>query len=386
MGSPHICHVTTAHPWDDVRIFQRMCCGLAESGLRVTLVAPREKEALVQGVRVLPTGLRGKAARLCGGPLLLRRLRRVGADIYHFHDPELLPWMFLFQRWMPSAAVVYDVHEYYPERILDSNFFGWSILNRCMSRIVRYAEPLLAGQLRGVIGVTDPIASRFQRGRARVAVIRNLVKLRALPARSAPPEPPGERTLVLGGALDRTRGMDELLEAIALLKERGLEVHLLHLGVPSDPEYAARLRSLADDRGIGGQVQIRERVCWERFQQYLSASRIGIVLLAPCTNHLMSLPVRLGEFMANRLPIIASNYPQIANVVREAGCGILLESCEPHALADAMEYLLTHPEEAARMGENGRRAVEERYCWERESGALLEFYHAVTKCAGSPGL
>jgi glycosyltransferase involved in cell wall biosynthesis len=241
----------------------------------------------------------------------------------------------------------------------------------------------MAGHLRGVIGVTDPIASRFRGGRARVTVIRNLVKLRALPAADHPlpcdarPVLPGKQTIVLGGALDRTRGMEELLEAIALLKERGQEVHLLHLGAPSDPGYDVRLRALTDDRGIGDQVHIRQSVPWGLYQQYLAASRIGMILLAPRANHQMALPVRLGEFMANRLPIIATNAPVIARIVREAGCGFLLETCEPCAMADAMEYLLTHPEEAALLGARGRKAVEEQYCWEREFPALLAFYDAL---------
>src|SRR5262249_49176404 len=126
----HICHVTTAHAWDDVRIFQRMCCGLAERGCRVSLVAPIENEMTVQGVRVLPTRLKGKVARICGGLAFLRRLRRLRADIYHFHDPELLPLMYVYQTAKPAVPVVYDVHEYYPETVVTSNYFGWPSLNR----------------------------------------------------------------------------------------------------------------------------------------------------------------------------------------------------------------------------------------------------------------
>ena len=64
----------------------------------------------------------------------------------------------------------------------------------------------------------------------------------------------------------------------------------------------------------------------------------------------------------------------MARVVRDAECGIVVDSSNPSRLADAMEYLMTHPEEAARMGTNGRKAVEDRYNWEREVRGLLEFY------------
>lgn len=382
MESLHVCHVTTAHRWNDTRIFQRMCCGLAEKGLRVTLVAPIAEETTVQGVRMLPTGLRGKVARVCGGPAILRRLSQVRADFYHFHDPELLPWMFLFQAGVPSAAVIYDVHEYYPESLVDSNFFGCSILNRIMSRVVLRAEPLLGRRLRGVIGVTEPIVTRFQGGRARVGVVRNVVDLRAIPSFADAPELPGERTVVVGGTLDPTRSMAELVEAIGRLKERGLRVHLLCVGEVSPCGYEDRLRSVADQWGIRDQIVFHERVPWQVLQHYLSGSCLGMVLYAPGMNNTMGVPNRLYEYMANRLPIIASNFPEVARDVRDANCGILVDSCEPHVLADAMECLLAEPERAARMGENGRQAVEDRYCWEHELDSLMDFYHGLTRDAG----
>jgi glycosyltransferase involved in cell wall biosynthesis len=363
-----------------------MCCGLAAKGLRVTLVAPVPEAMDVEGVRVLPTYLKGKAARVCGGASILTKLRRIGADVYHFHDPELLPWMFLYQTWTPSTAVIYDVHEYYPEALIDSNFFGWSILNNIMSRVVLYSEPLLARRLRGVIGVTDPIVTRFLGGRARVEVVRNLVTLRAFPAASVPPELPGDRTIVVGGSIDPTRGMSELVEAIALLKKRGLLIHLLCVGAPCPDGYGDQLLALADGLGIGGQVAFKEKAAWEVYQRYVSGSCLGMVLLAPGQNHDMALPCRLCEFMANRLPIIASNFPVVAQVVRDAECGILVDSCRPEVLADGMEYLLTHPEEAARMGANGRQAVEDRYCMERELEVLMDFYQRVLGGGASLGI
>src|SRR5262249_54014548 len=132
----HICHVTTVHPWNDVRVFQRMCAPLAHAGFRVTLVAPVHEETTVEGVHLVPTHLCGKLARLRGGASILRKLRAIRADLYHFHDPELLPWMFLYQKSTPSAAVIYDVHEYCPETLVHFNFFGWPILNQMMSHIV----------------------------------------------------------------------------------------------------------------------------------------------------------------------------------------------------------------------------------------------------------
>lgn len=58
-----------------------------------------------------------------------------------------------------------------------------------------------------------------------------------------------------------------------------------------------------------------------------------------------------------------------------------VDPLDPKAIAQAIEYLLTHPEEARQMGENGRRAVEEKYNWEKEAEKLLALYKELVDSA-----
>jgi len=78
------------------------------------------------------------------------------------------------------------------------------------------------------------------------------------------------------------------------------------------------------------------------------------------------------------LPVVASNFP----LWKEIGgnrCGITVNPLDPKEIAQAIEYLLTHPEEACQMGENDRRAVVEKYNWEQEKERLLNLYMEVLK-------
>jgi len=376
----HICHITTVHSWDDIRIFQRMCSSLAEKGLRVTLVAPVKKETVVRGIRLIPTGLHGKLARICGVVTLLPLLWRLRGHLYHFHDPELLPWMTLLQALMPWASFVYDVHEYHAETVVTQSYFRCHQLDFMASKLFARLEPLLAKRLHGVIGVTTPIADRFRGGGARVAVIRNVVNVNAIRKGSDPTcfnhEMLENKThlLVLGGTIDVGRCMAELVVAIGLLKQRGLQLYLLCMGDPFPTEMGDRLLALAEKSGIGGQVSFKGKIPFAQYQQHIAQSRLGMVLYGPSINNSMGVPNRLYEFMAHGIPIIASDYPEVAKVVRDAECGLLVDTSSTRLLADAMEYLLTHPVEAARMGANGRRAIEEKYNWNLEFQALLDFY------------
>jgi glycosyltransferase involved in cell wall biosynthesis len=377
MAAPrHVCHVTTVHPWFDTRIFERMCLGLVRLGYRVTLVAPVEQPRRERGVEILPTGLRGKTARLLGGQSLLRRLLAVDADIYHFHDPELLPWMTLFRR-RSGKRVIYDVHEYYPESVVDSNYFGWRPLSRLAGLLFRVLEPALARRLDGVTGVTQPIVERFAGGRAALVTARNVLALEGLPERLEPVALPGSRTIVLGGVMDRNRLMPELIDALALLAPRWPDLTLLAIGDLSTDPYGAALVAQARRRGIADRVILRPRVPWATLQAYLARSVVGLVLYRDRQNHRFGLPNRLFEFMAQGVPIVASDFPLVAQVVKEADCGILLEDDRPATIAAGIETVLRDPAAARLMGDRGRAALRERHHWGIDLAGVAALYERL---------
>jgi glycosyltransferase involved in cell wall biosynthesis len=78
--------------------------------------------------------------------------------------------------------------------------------------------------------------------------------------------------------------------------------------------------------------------------------------------------------MSAGLPVIASDYPRWREIVDDAGCGLLVDPTDPAAIAAAMQWILDHPEEAEAMGERGRRAILDRYSWDREADKLIELY------------
>jgi glycosyltransferase involved in cell wall biosynthesis len=372
-----ICHITTVHPWSDTRIFERMCVSLAARGHDVTLVAPVEGDRLEQGVRIIPTRLNGKLKRLVAVPGLLRRLAALRAHIYHFHDPELLPWMAAFRGAGGARRVVYDVHEYYAETVVDSNYFRWRPASLAAGVVFGRAEPWLARRLDAVVGVTEPIAQRFRGGPVRVAVIRNMVPLERVPRPLEPVALPSSRTVVLAGVMDRNRLMQELLQALAAVVSDWPDLHFLGIGDLLTDPYGDELRRLAQQLGIGDRIAFAPRQPWGRLQSYLAQSVAGMVLLADRINFRWSLPTRLFEFMLHGVPVIASDVPLVREVVESCGCGILLDSARPEAIAAALRRLLADPAEARRLGERGRQAVLARYNWEAEMDRLEALYRAL---------
>src|SRR5690606_7781006 len=152
-----------------------------EAGFDVLLIAPAAPAEPVEGVRFesLPSS-GGRAARPLRWPILFWKARRSNADLYHLHDPELLPWGPLLKR-TTGRPVVYDSHEYLRESILSKHWIP-ERLRKPVSTIADRVEKWIAHRLDGVVAVTDDMADRFRRVQPNAITVRNLPPAPVLPA------------------------------------------------------------------------------------------------------------------------------------------------------------------------------------------------------------
>jgi len=121
----------------------------------------------------------------------------------------------------------------------------------------------------------------------------------------------------------------------------------------------------------------------EQVAALLGRVRAGLVLLHPTLNYYDALPVKLFEYMSAGVPVIASDFPLWRKIVERAGCGLVADPLDPHAIASAIEWLLTHPDEAEAMGKRGQEAVHKLYNWEIESKKLRVFYEKILTGKGA---
>ena len=106
-------------------------------------------------------------------------------------------------------------------------------------------------------------------------------------------------------------------------------------------------------------------------------AQIGIVIIQPEPHYMESLPVKMFEYMAAGLPVIASNFPFWAPFIKEADCGILVDPTSVDEVSAAMNRLLENLDEAKAMGERGRQLVVDRYNWKNEFEKLHQLYQEI---------
>jgi glycosyltransferase involved in cell wall biosynthesis len=348
-----IAHLTTLHSPLDVRVFVKEARTAAAAGHDVHLVAPGA-QGLDSGVQFhdlgasTEPGLGNLTARLRAARRAARELR---ADVYHLHEPELIPLALTLQR------VVYDAHEETPLEVRamhpDRPLFG-----RALSAGWRSAERVVSAAADGIVAATPSIATRFPA--RKTVLVRNYPT--AEEAEQFVGGPHAERppnALYLGG-VTAIRGARELAAAIGRV-----------------PEPARLVLAGPVDAGLefGPRAELHGSLDREGVAALLRQARVGLLVLQPVEAHLQSLPIKLFEYMAAGIPVVASDFPLWRELIGEAG--VLVEPQDVGAIAHAIEQLLADPARAEAMGRAGREAVAERFSWEPEGERLLSLYERL---------
>mgnify|MGYP002511709897 CR=1 FL=1 len=112
----------------------------------------------------------------------------------------------------------------------------------------------------------------------------------------------------------------------------------------------------------------------EEIQQLYKECAVGVCTLKNTINYYHSLPIKLFEYMEAEIPVVVSDFPLWREIVIEAGCGFCVNEEDPEEICDRINYLLENPEEAKQMGQNGRKAVLNKYNWDIEEKKLLWIY------------
>lgn len=367
-----VVHLTAGHAADDARIFAKECMSLARAGYEVSLVAPdnrfltedgspvRRQDVDVVGVKRRP-GLLNRLL-LTTSVVTMTALKTKG-DVYHFHEPELIPGAMLLR--LLGKRVVYDVHEDLPRDILAREWIP-KALRPLIAGPAEFMEWVAGRTMSGVVAATPTIAKRFPR--ARTALVQNFALFTEFKDENALPFAQ-RKGVAFVGSIDADRCGVEMVDAMARLADT-TDARMLLAG----PYQSDALRQRMEASPGWARVDYHGRLDRAGVQRLLSESRVGLALYYPTQNYLDTQPVKLFEYMAAGVPVITANFPYHRGIVERHGCGLCVTPRDPNAIAAAIEWMFANPDAAAEMGKRGREAVKRHYNWAHEERELLKLY------------
>jgi glycosyltransferase involved in cell wall biosynthesis len=343
------------------------------AGYEVTLIAPCTNDCEVDGIRLraIPKA-EGRVQRLTRTLWhVYRKATKMKADVYHLHDPELIPVGLLLRA--RSKKVVYDVHEDLP-RCMPYKPYLPKWIGKSLARTVEIFENFASRFFSALVTATPGIANRFCALNQKTVIVHNYPLKREL---SLVPEVPWESremsVAYVGSSVSISRGAKEIVAAMGLLPA-DFKTTLEMLGPFHPPELE---EELSKDPGWS-RVRTHGFVGRAEVAGLLARVRAGLVVLHPEPNYVASKPIKMFEYMAAGIPVISSDFPLWRQIVDGAKCGICVNSFDSNQISKAIEFLLTHSGEAEAMGRRGRQAVIERYNWDLEEAKLLNLYQILT--------
>ena len=365
-----ICHFTSVHSSDDARVFHKMCVSASKAGYDTYLVAPG-KSFISKGIKVIGVGERPESRvrrMLSFARNVYAKARELDADIYHFHDPELLFYGLKLKRL--GKRVIYDCHEDYTRTILDSQWMP-AFLRGIAARIYAFVEKRVCSKLDAVICVNPHLQARFLKYGANTLIITNYPIIDDDTEYSE--EYAGNRVLCFAGGI-APKWLHE--NVISILRD--CDAQYLLAGVPSE-EYLEKLKSLDGWQN----VIYKGLLPHEEVPALLRESAVGMALhdyTASMQGNVGTIGVtKLFEYMLSALPVICTDFTSWKEIIEPEQCGICVNPTNLSEIASAVRYILADPERAARMGQNGRRAVLEKYNWQTQEVKLLRLYRALSE-------
>lgn len=364
-----VCHLTSVHFRYDVRIFLKECQSFARAGYDVTLiVADGMGSETKNDVSILDAGKPlGRGDRLLNSTRkVFEKAKLLDADVYHFHDPELIPVGLKLKKI--GKIVLFDAHEDVPKQLLGKPYLN-PMIRHLLSTAFSMYEANVCRKFDAVVSATPTIREKYSKINDVSIDVNNFPILDELTFVNNWESK--SKTICYVGGLEVFRGIREMILA---MEHVSMDIHLLLAGRFSQPNVQEEVQTMAGWK-YTNYLGFLDR---QAIRDVLNQSMIGLVTLHPLKNYLDSLPIKMFEYMCAGIPVIASDFPLWRKIVEGSNCGLCVDPLNPRAIAEAIDYLIANPNIAVQMGKNGQDAIHKYYNWSVEERKLLKLYNNFT--------
>ena len=361
--------MTCVHQRYDTRIFQKECKSLSSNGFDVSLiVADGKGDEVVDGVKIYDIGS-NKVSRWKRMTKITKLVRKkaieLDCEIYHFHDPELMfTGLTLHRR---GKKVIIDMHEDHPSYIAEADYIP---ARKMVAFFYEKLENYAAKRFNGIVTTRQVINDRLEKYNTNIQMITNYPRLET---NYKGHKKTDTNVIVFAGAVVSNWRHKQIIEAI-----EDIDNVKYMLAGPVTDSYLKYLKGLKG----WSKVEFLGKVSYSKVCEMYENATMGVAVYHYCNNmggkegNLAN--TKMFEFMNFGLPFICTDFRLWKQIVeQEEHCGICVNPDDKEELKEAIQYLISHPEERFLMGENARKAAVNKYNWEGQEKLLVSFYNTI---------
>lgn len=370
-----ICHITSAHSRYDARIFGRQCKALADNGFNVVLVCcdgmPKEVKNNIEIISFSDCELTKKERLkllLCNSKFI-KYLLALNADIYQFHDIELIEIGRLLKK--RNKKVIFDSHENwlgYVSSSLPNSFIIQSVFNFLFTAYYKHFLKIFDA----VFSVSPNMVDDLKSFNANAYFVPNYpsVETDAFLSPSL-----SSNTFVYAGTVYDISNQCNIVEALENVYDDSCTYLVIGKINP-----ALKQEMLSLDRSK--RVNFINWITSDELRSQMSDCLAGIVLLdyvpVCCNKEGQVGSNKIFEYMQVGLPVICTDFILWKKmIIDKYKCGICVNPRNIKEIRNAMTYLIEHKQEAKQMGENGRRAILDEFNWEIAIPNYINIYNKI---------
>ena len=292
--------------------------------------------------------------------LLWRRLRHSKVDIVWANDTDTLLGCFLASR-RHGVQLVMDAHELFPEvpELQHKPLVRW---------VWHTIERMLMPQCNALLTVCQSIADHYRHELGvRMEVVRNL-STSSLKKEDLPPNDTGTKTLLYQGCVNIGRGVDWAIDALEWLPD-------CRLVVAGGGDLLEAMQSYACSKPWSNRIEFTGRMTPEELHALTPHADVGLVMLEDMgLSYHYALPNRIGDLVQAGVPMVVSDLPEMASVVRHFRVGAVMREPGAKALAEAVRSVL-----ARQWSGEDFSAARHDMDWKKEKEKLIEIVEQLTE-------
>lgn len=378
------------YPWD-VRV-EKLAKSLNETGNAVTIIArnldqkPTNESTLSFQIRRVPRTQRlpRTIQKLVNLPLwfnpvwvytILKAIKGAPKPVIMVRDLPLVRAATFIARFMP-AKVVFDMAEVYPEMYQSSAEFSdrsWmDNIVKNPSIAARYEKTVLPKIDHTIVMIEESRDRLLSMGvpKEKVTIVSNTPPINKYNGHRHTHSDEALR-IVYVGFLTGLRGLDLLIEAVGRYIEKGNAKSSIQVDIVGKGASKEKLTNLVKKLNIEESVRIHGWLSQEEVDQLMANANIGALTYRVCGHWNHTIPNKIFDYMLAGLPVLTTEVLPIQRIIKETNCGVVCRDLDPVDIAEKLEYL-KNPDVRQELGENGYRAVVEKYNWESDEIRLNE--------------